>query len=258
MTNGKLLFLGTGGSMGVPVPGCQCDVCLSGTEHNQRFRPSALLSINGKQILIDTSPDLRMQALKNGIQKLDGVILTHAHNDHTAGLDDLRSFYRTKEPVHLMMSHATYDEVKNRFFYFFDPAKLSISLRPNFSTHFLSGPTGTIDFLGIRFAYFTYLQLGMQVTGLRVGDLAYITDIHTYSESVFEHLDGIHTLIISALRFTPSKMHLSVDEAIAFSKKTTASKTWLTHISHELDHERTNAYLPDDVRMAYDGLEIVF
>lgn len=259
MTNGRLLFLGTGGSMGIPVSACHCTVCRSGIELNQRLRPSVLFTIDGKTILVDASPDLRLQTLKHNINKIDGIILTHAHNDHTAGLDDLRPFHKPQdEPLHLLMSHVTFDEVKSRFYYFFDPAKLSNSLKPNFQLDFFKDQRGLINFLDIPIRYMTYLQAGMHVTGIRIGDIAYLTDVHTYSENIFEDLEGIHTLIISALRFTPSIMHLTVDQAITFAKKTSAKKTWLTHISHDLDHERTNAYLPDDVRMSYDGLEIVF
>lgn len=259
MKTGRLLFLGTGGSMGVPVPACHCAVCHSGIEQNQRLRPSVLFTIDGKNILVDASPDLRMQALKHNINKIDGVILTHAHNDHTAGLDDLRAFHKEKdEPLHLLMSQVTFDEVKNRFYYFFDPTRITQGLKPNFQIDYFKEQQGLINFLGVSIRYMTYLQAGMFVTGIRIGDVAYLTDVHTYSENIFKDLEGIHTLVISALRFTPSIMHLTVDQAVAFAKKTSAKKTWLTHISHDLDHERTNAYLPDDIRMAYDGLEIVF
>lgn len=254
----KLLFLGTGGSMGVPVIGCKCPVCRSTLQENQRFRPSCLLTIGEKKILIDCSPDYRSQALKYGIAELDGVILTHAHQDHTGGIDDLRMNYmRTKKPIPLLMSKETEQDVTARYDYIFGGHKKK-SLVAKFSVETLPGLRGELVFQGIKLQYMTYKQAGMAVNGFRFGDLAYVSDIRDFPETIYEDLSGIKTLIISALRHESTHIHFGVDEAVAFGKRVGAEKVWLTHIAHEMDHEKENAILPENVRLAYDGLEISF
>lgn len=255
-----LLFLGTGGSLGIPVVGCPCEVCASPSSFNKRTRPGALLTVKGKKIWIDPGPDFRNQALAHGIESIDGVIFTHAHNDHSAGVDDLRVFnYQMQAPIPTLLSSETYSDLRQRFNYIFDrkPHASPGTVTQLSLTQFPS-QRGKINFLGIPIHYFTYEQAGMAVNGLRIGKLAYVTDIKKFPETIYDDLTGVKTLIISALRLTPSPVHFSVDEAIAFSRQIGAEQTWLTHIGHELDHNKTNAYLPEDIRMAYDGLSIPF
>lgn len=254
---GKLLFLGTGGSVGVPVIGCSCEVCHSDDPLNKRLRPSVLLRIGAKQFLIDAGPDFRTQALRAGITQLDGLLLTHAHHDHTAGMDDLRPiYYRRQSPLSVLLSSATAQDVRMRYYYLFD------SDDKNFSSHLhlqlLVEQTGSVYFEDLPIQYVTYIQGGMLVNGYRIGKLAYLSDIRQFSSSIFEELKGVQYLIISALRYTPSPLHFSVDEAIDFANQLNVKKVWLTHISHELEHHQTNAYLPPHIRLAYDGLEIDF
>lgn len=259
MLTGKLLFLGTGGSMGIPVVGCECAVCHSDNPLNNRLRPSALLKIGGKNFLIDAGPDLRGQALKYPFKTCDGLLLTHAHNDHIAGLDELRVFYMyQKQSIPLLLSADTHRDVAQRFGYIFEQDLRVAGLIPRFKVCLLPEENGKVNFEGLDITYVTYEQAGMRVNGYRIGDLAYISDIRHYSDAIFEHLSGVRTLILTALRFTPSTMHLTVDEAIAFAERVGAKNTWLTHIAHDLDHEKTNAYLPSHIRLAYDGLEIPF
>ncbi|PJD95662.1 MAG: MBL fold metallo-hydrolase [Parachlamydia sp.] len=260
MTEGRFLFLGTGGSMGIPVVGCHCAVCDSGSSFNKRMRPSGLLMIGAEKILIDAGPDFRTQALKNKIDRLDGVIFTHAHHDHSAGIDDLRVFYmHTRKSLPCLMSQATFEELKHRYSYIFRAQQTSIDkLTTKMNIQLLEGERGEIDFLSVKLKYFTYEQGGMLVNGFRCGNLAFVSDIRHYPPSIFEDLADVEILIISALRFTPSPLHLTVDEAIAFADKVHAKQVWLTHLAHELDHEKTNAYLPPHVRLAYDGLEVKF
>lgn len=256
---GKLLFLGTGGSLGVPMIGCNCEVCQSDSSYNKRLRPSALLLVNNKKILIDASPDFRTQALREGINSLDGVIITHAHHDHTAGIDDLRVFYPlTKTPLPMLLSPETYADLKVRFEYIFAPKEPSVSLVSQFELSYMEGAQGHIQFEGIPIGFITYKQGGMLVNGLRVGDLAFLSDIKEFPDSIFPFLDQVKTLVISALRFTSSPLHFTVDEAVDFANKTKAEKVWFTHIAHELNHDFTNAYLPSHIRLAYDGLTIPF
>lgn len=254
-----LEFLGTGGSVGVPVIGCSCEVCRSTDPHNQRLRTSALLNIEGKRILIDSGPDYRQQALRSHIDHLDGVIFTHAHQDHTGGIDELRMYLvRGTTPMPALLSKETYEDLYRRFHYIFVKEGYYDALNAKFQLIFMDEVSGQIEFMGIPLSYFTYKQAGMKVNGIRIGNMAYVTDIKNYDDSIFEHLKGVDQLVVSALRYTPSPLHFTVDEAVDFSKKVGAKHAWLTHLSHDLDHERTNAYLPENVRLAYDGLIIPF
>lgn len=255
----KLLFLGTGSSAGVPMIGCSCDVCTSNSPYNKRFRPSVLLQYGQKNILVDPGPDFRDQALAHNIKHIDGVIITHVHYDHIGGLDDLRIFYFIgKKPIHCMLSKPSYDEIRLRYFYQFLEAKEHNSKTVKFEYLQLPNPRGEVDFHGLHFKYMTYFQGDMPVLGLRVGSLAYITDIRQYPETIFEDLQGIETLVVSGLRHTSSPVHFSLDEAIAFAKETKAKKVYFNHIGHELDHETTNASLPDWAKLSYDGQVIEF
>jgi phosphoribosyl 1,2-cyclic phosphate phosphodiesterase len=255
----KLTFLGTGGSVGVPVIGCPCAVCHSSEPVNQRLRPSVLLRIAQQQFLIDVGPDFRMQALRHGIMTLDGILLTHAHYDHTAGMDDLRPLYfRRKSSLPVLLSTETAQDLQVRYHYLFQPNPGQEHFNPRFHLHLLPERAGQIVFQDLPFQYVTYKQGGMSVNGYRIGDLAYLSDIKYFSSSIFEQLNGVKYLIISALRYTFSPLHFSVDEAIDFAKALKAERVWLTHISHELEHHQTNAYLPANMCLAYDGLEIEF
>lgn len=260
-TQARFLFLGSGGSMGIPVVGCTCAVCRSSLSQNKRLRPSAVIKIGNRIILIDCGPDFRAQALGNGITHVDGVILTHAHHDHTAGVDDLRIFtLRSGQPLPCLLSLETLRELKIRFYYIFNErcGPDGVKLTTNLALHCMEESTGQIVFEGLKIRYISYHQGGMQVNGLRFGNLAYVTDIKEYSSDIFASLEGVKTLIIGALRHTPSHLHFTVDDAVNFAKTVGAEKTWLTHIAHELDHERTNVYLPESIRMSYDGLELHF
>lgn len=256
--NGHFLFLGTGGSMGIPVIGCHCAVCESDSPCNQRLRPSAVITIGEKRFLIDCGPDFREQALKHHIDNIDGIILTHAHHDHIAGIDELRVYFmRKKAPIPCLLSDITAEELLTRYRYIFDDMTFS-KLTPRLGLQKITEDFGQTVFEEIPIGFVSYEQAGMKVTGYRFGNLAYISDIKNFSESIFTHLQGVETLILSALRFTPSPFHITIDEAIAFATRVRAKHTWITHISHDLDHEATNSYLPSNVRMAYDGLELNF
>lgn len=256
---GRLIFLGTGASVGVPLIGCPCSVCQSSLFFNKRLRTSALIKVGGKNFLIDVGPDFRQQALMNNVRTLDGVLVTHAHYDHTAGMDELRVIaYNNKKPVPLLLSNDTARDIKLRYYYLFKGPppydevveKLQFVILPNIE--------GEILFEELPVGYFSYEQGGMQVNGFRFGNLAYLSDIRVYSNSIFSHLKGIKTLIISALRYESSALHFSVEEAVDFIAKSGVEKGWLTHISHDIEHVQANAMLPSHIKMAYDGLELEF
>lgn len=256
---GKLQFLGTGGSVGVPVIGCSCAVCHSSDPMNQRLRPSAIMHIDHRQFLVDAGPDFRMQALRYGITHLDGLLLTHAHHDHTAGFDDLRPiYYRRQSPLPILLSPETARDVQQRYYYLFQPTPGQEHFESRFDLQLLPEEQGEVIFENIPVGYVTYSQGGMLVNGFRIGNMAYISDIRHFNPSLFTYMKGIRYLIVSALRYIPSPLHFSVDEAIDFAKQLKAERVWLTHISHDLEHHQTNAYLPANMCLAYDGLEIEF
>jgi len=257
---GTLLFLGTGGSAGVPVISCQCPVCKSDSIFNKRYRPSALLTMGKKRFLIDSGPDFRDQALHYGIEKLDGVIITHTHYDHVGGLDELRVFYfrQKRKRIPMLASIETYDELRHRFHYLFMTKQADGTLQSQFDFQILEKDFGQTHFQGIKLHYVSYLQAKMKVNGYQIGDLAYVSDICEFDDEVIEHLKGVDTLILSALRYERSDVHFNIEQAIEFSEKVGARRTFFTHISHELDHDETNQKLPENIRLAHDGLEIHF
>jgi phosphoribosyl 1,2-cyclic phosphate phosphodiesterase len=258
MIQGKLLFLGTGGSMGVPVIGCDCSVCQSPSPLNKRLRPSALITLGEKKILIDTGPDLRQQALRYKIKNIDGAIITHCHNDHTAGFDEVRVFYmHSKKVLPCLASSFTANDLKGRFAYIFENNDKQ-KLVPKINFQVLQLDRGEIEFLGYQLGYVTFEQAGIPVNGFRFGNLGFISDIREYPETIFDDFKGIENLVLSSLRHEYSPLHFSIDEAIAFSRKIGAKQTWLTHIAHEIDHEKTNPQLPKGIQLAHDGLEISF
>lgn len=255
----RLLFLGSGGSMGVPVIGCQCAVCQSDSPLNKRLRPSVLIESDGKSLLIDSGPDFRQQALHYQIERLDGVIITHAHHDHTGGLDDLRVYYMwSKKSIPMLCSQSTFDELMTRYSYIFSPNPYEYKLTSRLAVQILPGERGDVNFLGFQFRFVTYVQAGMAVNGFRFGNLAFISDIREYPESIYEDLKGIDYLVISALRHQPSPLHFSIEESIAFADKIGVKKVWLTHLAHEVDYESTQSLLPSNAYLAYDGLSIEF
>jgi phosphoribosyl 1,2-cyclic phosphate phosphodiesterase len=251
MTQATLLFLGTGASMGTPVVTCKCRVCVSKSPFNHRLRPSALITVREKRFLIDPGPDFRQQALQYGIDDLDGVLITHTHFDHIAGLDDLRVFdFLRQKTIPCLLSKESMQEIQRLFFYFKEGTRFRYQVIEN---DFSSG-----DFEGLKWKTVSFVQSGMKVTGFQIGDLAYLLDIKQYTDRIFEELKGVQTLVLSALRQTASKAHLSIDEAIVFAQKMGAKMTWLSHVAHEIDHEEINHQLSRNIQLAYDGLELTF
>lgn len=250
----KLLFLGSGGSMGIPVIGCNCSVCTSSQEKDKRLRPSILITHGNKRYLVDIGPDYRTQALKFGIDTLDGLLMTHTHYDHIAGLDELRIYtFRQKKPIPCLLSRETYEELKVRYHYFL-PKGVVHDTKLQFS--FLEEDQGTTLFEGLELGYFSYIQVGMKVNGFRFNNCAYVTDIMEYDPSIFDSLKGLDTLILSGRRWEKSIAHLSIGEGIAFAKKAGAKTTYFTHISHEIGHEKTSQELPENFFLSFDGLEL--
>jgi phosphoribosyl 1,2-cyclic phosphate phosphodiesterase len=258
---GKFLFLGSGGSAGVPIIGCSCSVCTSSSPFNHRLRPSGLFCLENKFILLDASPDLRQQALRACLHRVDALLLTHPHFDHIGGLDELRAFsFFQMEKIPCLLSIATFEELKMRYHYLIHPSHghPEKSYCAQISFHPLESDFGEVFFAGVSWRVLSYHQGHTLVTGYRCGNLAYVSDIRHYPERIFEELQGVETLILSAHGYLPSSMHFSLSEAIEFSQKVGAQKTFLTHIGHDLDHEKTSTALPPSVFLSYDGLGVFF
>lgn len=248
-------FLGTGASAGVPLIGCKCRVCTSSSPKDNRFRPSGLIRTQGKAILIDIGPDFRSQALAFGLDRLDGLLLTHTHYDHIAGIDEVRIFnVREKKSLPCLLSQDSFEEMQKRYHYLFKQGGLSAQL----DFYPLKEEMGEVEFLGIRIGYCSFYQTSMKVTGFRIGDFAYISDVQKYDDSIFQLLQGVKKLVLSALKPEASPFHLSFEEAIQFSRKAQAEETYITHVSHFVDHESMNALLPPNMQVGYDGLTLEF
>ena len=252
---GTFLFLGTGASAGVPIIGCKCAVCISTSRKNKRFRPSGLIQLEGKSILIDIGPDFRSQAIQFGVESIDGLLLTHTHYDHIAGIDEVRIFnVRQKKPLPCLLSKESYEELQRRYYYFFDVKGQSAKL----DCIPLDGQRGEVEFLGLKIGFCSYFQSVMKVTGFRIGEFAYISDIHKMDDAIIQSLRGVRKLVVSALGVEDSPFHFSFRQAVDFAENVGAEETWLTHAGHFLDHDAIDALLPVNVRMGYDGLRWEF
>lgn len=250
----KLRFLGTGTSNGVPVLGCNCDVCKSTDKHDKRFRTSALLETNDTRILIDCGPDARMQLLQVPFKAIDGVLITHIHYDHVAGLDDLRPFCMLND-IDVYANENTARDLKHNMPYCFTehlyPGVPRINLHTIYSGK--SFDIGDINVLPIE-----VFHGKLPILAYRFGKLAYITDMKYIGDNEKKMLEGIETLVINGLRWEKEHhSHILINEAIEFSESLGAKKTYIVHVTHEIGlHKEAQKRLPPNVFFAYDGLEI--
>jgi len=255
----KLTFLGTGTSFGIPVPGCGCAVCGSDDPRDWRTRHGLLLEHEGRCLLVDTPPELRLQLLAAGVGRLDGVFLTHAHADHVHGIDDLRAFTSRMEsrlPVYLGAEYE--EELRRRFAYFWGP---DVRTNPGTSVPGLDLVTfqdrDRIRAAGFDLDVVAFPHGWYRSYGFRVGDLAVIVDAKEVPKDAVELLSGVRVLVINALWFgNPHPAHFNIEEAIDAARLLEAGTTYLTHLTHRQGHAELEARLPDGVRPAWDGLTI--
>jgi phosphoribosyl 1,2-cyclic phosphate phosphodiesterase len=252
----KVTVLGSGTSMGVPSLGCHCRVCISSDPHDNRLRPSLLLSRNRQNVVIDTTPDFRQQALRVGLDRLDAIVLTHGHADHILGFDDIRPFnIRQKTALPVYGSEETFEVVRRAFAYVFD-GRPTFSTVPSVNLHVVDGP---FELMGVPFVPVPLWHGDLQVLGFRFGRAAYLTDFGSLPESSLALLKDIDVLILDALRDQPHPMHQTVEQALALIERLQPRQAWFTHIAHDLPHAETNERLRklgfDNVALAYDGLQ---
>lgn len=246
-------ILGSGTSTGVPVPGCSCAVCTSDDPQNVRTRCSVLLSSGGKNILIDTATDLRQQVLREKIAHIDAVFFTHTHADHIHGIDDLRAFNMVSgQAIPIFGSAATLAVIRQNFGYIFDP-ELEPGYRPRLEIRQIDGP---FELFGMSIVPLP-LQHGSGTSlGYRIGSFAYLVDCSAIPEESLSRLQNIETLVIDALRFRPHTSHFNIEQALDVARRLSVRQTFLTHLSHDVDHATHAAQLPPGVAFAYDGQRI--
>jgi phosphoribosyl 1,2-cyclic phosphate phosphodiesterase len=252
----RVTFLGTGTSHGIPMIGCECAVCRSDNPRNQRLRPSVLVESGPTRVLVDATPDFRTQALRAGLGALDAVLLTHTHADHFFGLDDLRAFTeRTGQPMPIYGSAQSLADVQRVFPYACTEKPGWVSL-----PHFTLRPVepGTAFRIGdLEIRSFELPHGRATVSGFLFGrDFAYLTDCNAVAPAVVQAINGVTALVLDGLRHRPHPTHLTIADAAVVARQANAKRTWLTHMSHDVEHVAAERELPAGVNLAYDGLQI--
>lgn len=244
-----ILFIGTGTSTGVPEIGCKCETCLSTDIKDKRLRASVLIREGESQILIDAGPDLRQQMLTYKIDKLSGVLITHEHYDHVGGIDDLRPLGKSM----IYAERRVCDVIKNNMPYCFGEKRYPGS--PVIELHEITEKPFFVN--NIEIQPIRVMHARLPIFGFRVGNFAYLTDVKTIEESSIDKLKNLDILVLNALRPAPHMSHISLSEAIEITKKIGAKKTFFTHMNHQMGfHNLVNQHLPENIQLAYDGLEL--
>jgi len=248
----KVTFLGTGTSQGVPVIACNCDVCGSKDPRDKRLRTSILVEADGVSIIVDSGPDFREQMLRYNVQKLDGLLLTHEHRDHTGGLDEVRGFnFITRQPVDVYATKDVQTALHRDYTYVF--SKTDYPGLPKVVLHEITTKPFSIN--GLLVVPVQVKHHKMPVLGFRFGDFTYITDANFISEDEKEKVRGSKVVVLNALRRKEHISHFTLDQALELALELGAEKTYFTHVSHQLgSHEPVCRELPEGVELAYDGL----
>jgi phosphoribosyl 1,2-cyclic phosphate phosphodiesterase len=248
----KVTFLGTGTSQGIPVIGCECDVCRSMDYRDKRLRTSIHVDFDGLSLVVDTGPDFRQQVLREGIKKLDAVLFTHAHKDHTAGLDDVRAYnFLQQKTMPVYGSADVHEQLKREFHYAFSDKKYPGI--PQLNLIELNGDDFMID--GQPIVTLPVFHLKLPVLGFRFRDFSYITDANFIPDETYRKLNGTKVLVLNALQKEKHVSHFNLDEALAVAQKIGAETTYFIHMSHKLGlHKDIEKILPPNIKLAYDGL----
>lgn len=249
----RLTFLGTGTSQGVPVIACHCRVCRSGDSRDRRLRTSALLEVEGRNILFDIGPDFRQQMLREDVGRLDAILITHAHRDHVGGLDDIRSFnYVQHSKMDVYLNAEARFAIERDYHYIFEPHQYPGL--PEADLHTVEAPFRAA---GVEVVPVKAMHKDLPVLGYRIGAMAYITDANYMAPAEIAKLKGVKVLVINALRREKHFSHYSLPEALAVIEEVAPERAYLTHMSHEMGlHEEVSATLPPHVALAYDGLKV--
>ena len=249
----RLTFLGTGTSQGVPVIACRCSVCRSSDERDTRLRTSALLSVGDKNILFDIGPDFRQQMLREQVDHIDAILITHAHRDHVAGLDDIRSFnYVQHRKMDVFLNAEARVAIERDYHYIFEPHEY-----PGLPEAELHTVTGQFMAAGLEVTPINAMHKDLPVLGYRIGDVAYITDANHIAPEEIEKLQGVKVLVINALRKAKHFSHYCLPEALEVIERVGPERAYLTHMSHEMGlHAEVSAELPEGVELAYDRLTV--
>jgi phosphoribosyl 1,2-cyclic phosphate phosphodiesterase len=255
-STGRVTVLGSGTSHGVPMIGCECATCASEDPRDQRWRPSILIELaGGACLLVDTSPDLRAQALRFGVRRVEAVLFTHAHADHLLGLDEIRRFNALQRcAIPCYGDPETIAEVRRVFRYAFEPRQLGGGV-PQIRPVCVGGP---FSIGGAVVVPVPVLHGELPIYGYRLGAFAYLTDCSAIPEPSWPLLEGVRVLMIDALRDAPHPTHFTVAEALSVIARLRPARALLTHITHDLGHAATSARLPAGVELAYDGLVVPF
>jgi phosphoribosyl 1,2-cyclic phosphate phosphodiesterase len=250
----KITFLGTGTSQGVPVIACKCEVCLSKNLKDKRLRSSVLIEFQNKTIIIDTGPDFRQQMLRESIEKLDAVLFTHAHKDHVAGLDDIRSFnFRSKKPMDIFCTNDVLNALRMEYSYIF--SEKTYPGVPKVNVNIIEKNNFYIDDIEIQ--PIKALHYKLPVLGFRIKNFIYLTDLSEINSTEKRKMINADVIVLDSLRKEPHLSHLSLDESIALIKELKPKQAYLIHISHLMGlQDQVNSELPNNIHLSYDGLQI--
>ena len=256
----QVKILGSGSSLGVPIVGCVCDVCVSGNPKNKRMRQSVHVSEKNTNILIDFGPDIRRQILEFKVPELDGILITHAHSDHIAGLDDIRAFcLQRKKTTNLYMDKATYQDVKKKFEYILEmELEVDGKLLPVVNICIIE-PGKKYKVGDIEFEPFEQDHANIKSLGFKFANFAYSTDFYNIDTKSLEKLHGIDVWIVECLGYerpVKKKAHIRLDRVLTMIKEVAPKKAVFIHMSHEIDYDELSAKLPKNVVLGYDGMEL--